>query len=182
MAASTLERLHTEHKVIAAMMNALEAETAAFEAAGAFDLELVGLILRYMDEYPDSFHHPKEEVLFDAAEARDEALGVRLRGLRGQHDALPGLTQQLMVVMNAIEFGQSMPREEVLAALRAYIAQQRAHIATERDDVFPLLESVLQPEDWALAERRSAQMEDPLAGGRDPGPYKRLQDIILAQG
>lgn len=181
MHASTLERIDAEHKVIAAMMTALEAETAALETQGFFDLDLVRLILRYMYDYPDRFHHPKEEVLFDVAAAKNADFAERVQGLRGQHDDLPSMTENLMATIDAIEMGESLPRQQVLSALKTYAVRQREHIASERDDIFPALEGVLSDDDWRAAAERIAEMEDPLTGGADPGPYRRLQSIILAQ-
>jgi hemerythrin-like domain-containing protein len=179
MTASALRRLNAEHAVISAMMTALEAETVALEREGSFDLDLARLILRYMAEYPDRFHHPKEEMLFDAAAAKNGDFAARIGGVRQQHDALPGLTARVKETLDAIEMGESLPRPQVLQTLKAYVAQQRAHIVVEENEVFPALVGLLDEDEWAVAENRAAAMEDPLAGGTDPGPYKRLQGLIL---
>jgi len=55
--------------------------------AGEFDIDLVRLIIRYMEEYPDRFHHPKEELLFDAAGDRDPEFRERATVIRSQHRA-----------------------------------------------------------------------------------------------
>lgn len=179
MTAATLERIAAEHRIIGAMMSALESETAALEREGTFDLDLVRLILRYMRDYPDRFHHPKEEMLFDAAAAKNHDFAVRIAGVRQQHNALPGLTERVAEVIEAIDMGESLPRSQVLQTLRAYVAQQRAHLVIEDSEIFPQLTGILDAEEWLAAEARAAAMEDPLAGGNDPGPFKRLQGLIL---
>lgn len=176
----TLQRIVAEHKAIAAMMNAMEAEIIELEAKGAFDIDLVRLILSYMAEYPDRFHHPKEELLFAAATAKDPAFGALAAGIREEHEDLPGVTAALQETLRVIEIGQSMPLDEVLGALKSYVARQRAHMAAEKDRLFPALLAILDGDDWAAAEAKAAAIEDPLAGGADPGPYRRLQDLILA--
>lgn len=181
MTAPTLDRIVAEHKVIASMMNAMEAETNALEASGSFDLDLVRLILRYMSEYPDRFHHPKEELLFDAAAAKDGGFATVVANVRGEHQRLPGLTEALLTTLETLEIGASMPRDKVLASLRAYVEQERHHMAQERDDIFPALEMLLSAEDWTTAEAKANALEDPLAGGSDPGPYQRLQALILPE-
>jgi len=178
---STLERINAEHKVIAAIMNVLETEVSALESKGEFDIDLVRLIIRYMEEYPDRFHHPKEELLFDAAAARDPEFRERASVIRSQHRALPELTANVKAIIDAIDFGESRPRADVLKTLRAYIDYERSHIVSEAGGLFPDLDDILSPEDWALAEVKVAAMEDPLTGGKDPGPYKRLQALILAR-
>lgn len=178
---STLERINAEHRVIAAIMNVLEAEVNALEEKGEFDIDLVRLIIRYMEEYPDRFHHPKEELLFDAAASRDPEFRERVSAIRSQHRALPGLTSGVKAIIDAIDFGESRPRGEVLRTLRAYIDNERSHIVSESGSLFPELDDILSPEDWELADQRVAQLEDPLTGGADPGPYKRLQALILAR-
>lgn len=178
---STLERINAEHKVIARIMNVFEDEVNALESKGEFDIDLVRLIIRYMEEYPDRFHHPKEELLFDAVAARDPEFRERASVIRAQHRALPDLTAEVKAIVEAIDFGESRPRIEVLRTFRAYIEYERDHIVSESGGLFPDIDDILSPEDWALAEARVAALEDPLTGGRDPGPYKRLQDLILAR-
>lgn len=177
----TLQRIVAEHKVIAAMMDAMETEISALETAGAFDMDLVRLILRYMAEYPDRFHHPKEELLFDAGAAKDKGFAVLVAGIRSEHAGLPGLTSHLSDVLEALEIGDSMPRDEVLCALRDYVARERDHMRREREDIFPRLEALLSEAEWASAEERAAAIDDPLFHGRDPGTFRRLQDLILPE-
>ncbi len=174
-----MQRLVAEHGVIASMMTALDGEIASLESTGAFDIDLVRLILRYMGEYPDRFHHPKEEALFDIAAARDAGFTRLASGIRTEHADLPAVTEELQGILQTIELGQSMPRDEVLARLRSYSDSQRAHMATERDEIFPALEKILSEADWAEGEARARAIEDPLGGGQDPGPYRRLQALIL---
>lgn len=176
----TLQRIVAEHKAIAAMMNVMEAEIIELEAKGAFDIDLVRLILSYMAEYPDRFHHPKEELLFAAAAAKDPSFEELADGIHNEHEDLPGITAALQETLHVIEIGQSMPLDEVLGALKSYVARQRAHMAAEKDLLFPALQAILNEDDWTMAEAQAAAIEDPLAGGSDPGPYRRLQDLILA--
>ncbi|NYZ11265.1 hemerythrin domain-containing protein [Azospirillum sp. RWY-5-1] len=176
----TLQRIVAEHKAIAAMMNVMEAEIIELEAKGAFDIDLVRLILSYMAEYPDRFHHPKEELLFAAATAKRPSFATLAAAIHDEHENLPGATEDLLKTLDVIEIGQSMPLDEVLGALKSYVVNQRAHMAAEKDQLFPALLEILGADDWTVAEAQAAAIEDPLAGGSDPGPYRRLQDLILA--
>lgn len=176
----TLQRIVTEHRTIAAMMDAMEAEIIELEAKGAFDIDLVRLILSYMAEYPDRFHHPKEELLFAAAAAKRPAFADLAATIHEEHEDLPGTTAALQVTLDVIVIGQSMPLDDVLGALKSYVMRQRAHMAAEKDHLFPALLEILGADDWTVAEAQAAAIEDPLAGGADPGPYRRLQDLILA--
>lgn len=179
MSHPTLQRIIAEHKVIAAMMDAMDAEITALETQGAFDIDLVRLILRYMAEYPDRFHHPKEEVLFDAAEAKDSSFAAMAATVRDEHNGLPGQTAHLAEMLSTLEIGQSMPLGDVLRALHDYVSKEREHMRRERDEVFPRLEALLTDEQWEDAEACAQQIDDPLFHGGTPGPFRRLQDLIL---
>lgn len=175
-----LQRIVDEHKAIAAMMNVMEAEITELEAKGAFDIDLVRLILSYMADYPDRFHHPKEELLFAAAAAKTPSFAQLAAGIHDEHEELPGATADLQKTLDVIGIGQSMPLDEVLGALKSYVARQRAHMAAEKEGLFPALLDILTEDDWAMAETQAVAIEDPMAGGADPGPYRRLQELILA--
>lgn len=179
---ATLERIEGEHRTIAAMMDVLARETLAFETVGAFDLDLVRLILRYMSEYPDRFHHPKEEALFDLAQGRSADFAAAAAMIRHDHDEIPAATRRLAEMMEGLELGRDMHRDMVLGALRLYVRRQREHMERETADVFPLLTVLLTPEDWAEAAARMDAVEDPLHGGSDAGPFARLREVILAGG
>lgn len=179
LADTALERIEAEHRIIAAMMDAVERETRAFESEGAFDMDLVRLTLRYMSEYPDRFHHPKEEALFDLAGKRSDDFAAAAAMIRHDHGEMPAATDQLARMMEGLELGRNMPRDEVLGAMKRYVRRQREHMERETADVFPLLQTLLTPEDWAEAAAKMDAVEDPLHGGSDVGPFARLREVIL---
>jgi hemerythrin-like domain-containing protein len=180
MSSATFDQITREHAVIAAMMDLLDREVGDLASLGHFDIDLVRLILRYMNEYPDRFHHRREELLFDVATGKDASFATCAEGIRAEHSNLPDTTAQLADLVERIELGEAMPRDVVLGKLRGYIVRQREHIRNENEEVFPAMLSILNADDWSQADSQNARIDDPLAGGRDPGPFRRLQELILS--
>ena len=68
-----IEVLHQEHRNIEKLLRVLERELGVFEHGGRPDYEVVLAVIEYFKEYPDSCHHPKEDIIVEKIKARDPA-------------------------------------------------------------------------------------------------------------
>jgi hemerythrin-like domain-containing protein len=59
-------------------------------------------------------------------------------------------------------YGEVLLRREVEAQGRAMVKVLRQHMELEEGEVFPLIDSRLQEEDWAFVEERAVKIRDPL--------------------
>ena len=59
-----LDTLHQDHRVLAHILEALDRQQALIHAGHEPDYELLEEILSYMADYPDRFHHPTEDAIF----------------------------------------------------------------------------------------------------------------------
>jgi hemerythrin-like domain-containing protein len=166
--------------VIARLLDMAEEQVDRIDRSEAPDLELLDLILRYVLDYPDRFHHPKENLVFARLRARNPGREADVAALLAEHEDLPPLTHRFAELVCQVEADASVPRARFVEEARRYIAVQRAHMARENALVLPAALAELDDEDWAAIDRAAIAVADPLNGGGDPGPFERLRDLILA--
>lgn len=174
---SGLKQLMRDHGVMLAVTEAVERELAAAQAGRPCDAGLVVLALRYLRDFPEWFHHPREEALFARAIAKDPACEAALVEVMAEHDRLPLSNQRLLDAFEALAADAGPPPDGILAELRRYVDDQHHHMRHENEEIFPALLTVLDEADWAVA---AVDVGDPLAGTRDPGVFRPLLDRIAA--
>lgn len=148
----------------------LEPDPALFEA-----------IIDYMQNFPDRFHHPKEEdYLFKTLRERDAASGAILDELHGQHAAGERSIADLRWKLDALKKDPEMGLAAFDQAATAYIDFQKRHMALEEQKVLPRARQVFSADDWQAIERAFIDNEDPVFGHNPQAYYDRLFSRIVA--
>ena len=155
-----------EHRAIAAVLQGLRYlvdEAGAGRMAPDFDL--IDAMLRYIEDFPDRLHHPKEdECLFPAVLARRPDLRPVVEDLEREHAegrrATDTLKRALALFRN--EGGAGQPA--FAAALEQYIDFHWRHMAKEEQQIMPAAEEALTPDDWASIDAAFGANADPLSG------------------
>ena len=111
--------------------------------------------LHYMTHYPDAFHHPREDLVYQRAGEVDSKLADSVDTLQREHDYLAEVGDRaLEAVSDWQETGEDPGRLE--APIREYVDLLYRHMSAEEALVFPEIERVLSREDWAMLEQEEA--------------------------
>src|SRR6266567_2861970 len=81
----TVEVLRQEHRNIESLLRVLERELSVFDRGERPDYEVVLAVIDYFKDYPDSCHHPKEDMIVEKLEARDPVAAASIGVLEAQH-------------------------------------------------------------------------------------------------
>ena len=158
-----MDRLNNDHFHIATVMNALDKMFAAFPDED-IDWNAVSDMLSYLQEYPDTVHHPLEDQLFDRV--LDKGLTPVERELvhanLAQHAEIINATLRLDQDVNQILNDTVVPISKVLEDFERYIELQRTHMRNENTHLFPLAQRLLSEEDWRDVEAEYASHVDPM--------------------
>lgn len=179
---SAFEIIRNEHRAIAAVVHCFdqilkEVRDQVLEPP----YSLFALIMRYLKEFPDRFHHPKEDdFLFPALVERDPMMGEVVCVLQQQHEDCARMTAALDKLLAA---WQADPRHGFDAfdqAAQAYVAFQREHIRLEETTVLPAAREKLTAEDWAAIDRAFNENDDPIFGANPQAAFNGLFRKIVA--
>jgi len=153
--------LKSEHRSISAVLLGLKhlAELAQ-DAHIKPEFQVFRSMLRYIDQYPERLHHPKEdEHLFARLLKRCPEARSLVEGLQAEHVRGAQLERKLVF----FEEGWPEGAAEFLGAVDAYADFHWKHMRKEEVEVLPLAEKHLTDDDWRAIDRAFQANEDPIA-------------------
>ena len=169
---------HGEHAKFARLLDLLEKELSVFHDGGQPDFELMSDIVRYLTEYADAFHHPREDVGFERLKKKDPSMTTRVNRLMQEHRVLGEAGRQLLDRLNAAETEVVMPRGDVEAAAATYLLYYRQHINFEEAEILPRIAQVFTVDDWAAVTAVKSHGRDPLFGEHVDDRFNALRRRI----
>ncbi|MGI9285911.1 MAG: hemerythrin domain-containing protein [Pseudomonadales bacterium] len=171
--------LHNEHKYIATLQNGLERQTKQLAPGGKPDYRMLRDMLHYIAHYPDEFHHPLEDVIYERLVKRHHASIGDVEELLGEHEDMARDTKFLLNKLNAVCDGKQKPmRNQLRQDLQSYVDFYRTHIDLEEGTVFPAAKKYLQQSDWQAINKSLNVVNDPLFSDNVSLKYKSLADYI----
>ena len=158
--------LKSEHRSIAAILHALqELARMAQDAQARPRFQVLRSMLRYIDEYPEKLHHPKEDrYLFARLLERAPAARLLVEDLKAEHEQGAELVRELERTLLFFEEGWPVGAREFQQAVEKYAEFHWKHMRKEEQELLPMAERFLTAEDWALIDAAFAANSDPIAG------------------
>jgi hemerythrin-like domain-containing protein len=144
-----IEILRQEHRNIEKLLRVMEQELIVFDRGERPDYEVFGAIIDFFKRYPDSCHHPKEDVIYEKFKARDPGRAASIADLQAEHREGAVRLRRVAQAIDSVLNDQELLRESVDRTVRDFIDNERKHIALENDVIFPAMVDTLQARDWA---------------------------------
>jgi hemerythrin-like domain-containing protein len=144
-----IEILRQEHRNIEKLLRAMEQELIVFERGEHPDYQVFNAIIEFFKKYPDSCHHPKEDIIYEKFKARDSDRAASIADLQAEHREGAVRLRRVAQAIDAVLNDQELLRESVDRIVRDFIDNERKHIVLEDEVVFPAILDTLQPADWA---------------------------------
>jgi len=168
-----------EHQNIEKLLRVVEHELEIFDSSGRPDYEILQTIIQYFGDYPESCHHPKEEMIFQKLKMRDSAAAMRFGDVEAEHEVETRHLQSFARAVDSVLADQEFLRESFHLAVHDFVTYQREHLRKEELLLFPAAAKALLPEDWAEIDARLDDRKDPLFDGVVEEKFHNLQNTIL---
>lgn len=170
-----------EHRNFEKLLIIMERELNLFQRGEQPNYGLMLDIVYYMTQYPDRFHHPKEDVAFERVLKRESAAADLVESLHRQHGAIARSGKALQAQLDSVMTGVMLPRAHVEQSAREYIDYFRRHMQMEERALFPLAQRVLGNEDWMAIDAQIPEGADPLFGSSLEDRYRVLHHQIAKE-
>jgi len=157
-----IDQIHQDHVNIAKILDLIEQELGRARDEQMPDLELLEDTMRYMVNYPDLVHHPKEDAMFARLLNQEPGAADRVEALRREHRTLASLSDAFLDIVKAAESGELVQRDELIRRGTEYVETLRAHMDTEESDLLRRARAALSDADLEVVNRDYASMRDPL--------------------
>ena len=171
-----IEVLRQEHCNIESLLRVLEQELSVFERGDRPDYEVILAVINYFKDYPDSCHHPKEDLIVEKLKARDRSKAATIGDLEAEHREGAKRLRRVALAVERVLGDQDLLRQSVDDIIRDFIKHERQHMAMEERVVFPAALNVLRPEDWSDIAEKLADRDDPFY---QPEKFNMLRRNIL---
>ena len=177
--------LKDEHRSLSAVISGLkELARMADEATQRPDFGVFRAMLRYIDEYPERLHHPKEDEHLFARLALRTATAARLVAeLREEHNEGRRRVRDLERSLLFLEDRWPVGVREFRALVEDYASFHWNHMRKEEQEILPLAEQHLTEEDWRAIGEAFAGNQDPIADLRErdfQGLFSRIASLAPA--
>jgi hemerythrin-like domain-containing protein len=174
-----IEILTEEHRNIEMLLRVLEQELGIFDRSEPPDYEILQAIIQYFQDYPETCHHPKEDMVFNKLKVRNPAAAKRIGDIEAEHQIETTRLRRLAEAIEAILAGREFLRQTFHNLVRDFIEHQRQHMDKEDRLLFPAAAKALKPEDWAEIDAQLNNRKDPLSNGEREKSLNVLQRTIL---
>lgn len=174
-----IEILLDEHRNIEKLLHVLEQELTVFDRSDSPDYEILQAVIDYFQDYPESYHHPKEDIVFAKLKQRDPAAAIQVGDAEADHEVETKRLSQFARAVEDVLAGREIPRQTFHTVVRDFIRHQRQHMAKEEQLLFPSAVRALRPEDWADIDARLNDRKDPLFDDANEEKFRALQQAIL---
>ena len=174
-----IEQLRAEHLGMAQLLAILETQVGLIEGAGEPDYPVIEDIVLYFLDFPDTCHHPKEDLIAARLLEMAPERAAPLLGLADAHRDAAVLTAKVAAVLGSVLNEEIVPRARIIGTVQAFIAAQRLHMQMEDEIFLPLAAALLG--DAELAGLASAVFEhgDPLGRAEAEERFSRLKETVL---
>jgi hemerythrin-like domain-containing protein len=176
---SIIDILLEEHRNIEKLLVVLEQELEVFDHSEPPDYEILRAIIEYFQDYPEDYHHPKEDIVFEKLKLRDPAAVKRIGDVEAEHQVEAERLQRFAQAVDDILAGREYPRQSFHNVVQEFIEHQRQHMHKEEQLLFPAAVKALQPDDWAGIDARMSNRKDPLFDDAVETKFTALRQSIL---
>lgn len=182
-----LRVIRDEHASLAAMLKSLlQMVNRGPDPEGRGEHERFFDVLRamlfYIDEFPETLHHPKEtELLFPRVAKAAPETAELIAQLDRDHHAGESRVRELMHLLMAWEYLGDARRAAFETAVKAYVGFYLEHMRQEEVVILPAAERALTDADWHALNAAFATNQDPLSTRlpRDPQFDRLFTRIVM---
>ncbi len=178
-----IERITVDHEHILKLLQAVDYEIKGYDSDSDRMPRLIIIMdaLDYLQNYPDSFHHPLESQLLERLKPRvtDSELLQTMAEIDQEHDRIKALTIELVEIVKAISEDHPVPVKKLINSYEDYVSLQKSHILKENRVMIPAMKTYLTTKDLELAQQELLGSSDPLFGHKLRESYEGLYQYLL---
>jgi hemerythrin-like domain-containing protein len=180
-----LSTIRAEHRSLAAVIHGLVHLVRAAREAPP-DFALLAAMLRYIEDFPERFHHPKEdEWLFARLRQRHAPAAALVDALQREHAEGAQRIRALRRALGRWQAAQgdlaatASARDAFVKLAGDYATFHWEHMRREELEAMPLCEAHFDAGDWAEVDAAFAAHDDPLSGASQATGFDELFHRIV---
>lgn len=154
--------MHQDHVNVSRILDLIETEVDCARNEDMPNVELLEDAMRYLINYADLVHHPKEDSMFAKLVQNEPDVAEQVDVLRQEHETLARLGSEFLEIVKAVEYSDFVLREEVIKRGVEYVETLRSHMDAEEVGPLKRARTSLTTEDLREIDAAYASARDPL--------------------
>ncbi|MEO8187199.1 MAG: hemerythrin domain-containing protein [Burkholderiaceae bacterium] len=173
--------IRDEHRSLSAVLHGMRYLVREIRDRSAKpNFDVFGAMIYYIDAFPERFHHPKEDrYLFPVLRIRHPEAKSLLDRLEQEHWTGAEKIRQLEQALTRYQQGGAEEFPKFAAAVEDYASFHWQHMRTEEDEILPMAEKYLIPDDWGAIDEAFLGHGDPMRAGNASTEYAALFTRIV---
>ncbi|MGV3570049.1 MAG: hemerythrin domain-containing protein [Ramlibacter sp.] len=171
---------HQEHETFRVLLSALQQQLDIFHAQGQPDYGLMQEIVAWLQDFGDTFHHPREDEAFRRLVRHCPDRALPLARLKQEHVVIAHAGAELRGLLEQALQGVVTPRARIEMAAATFLVYYGNHIGLEEEDVLPLARQRLTPADWEAVRQAAPARQDTPVGQDTEVRLRALRARIAA--
>jgi hemerythrin-like domain-containing protein len=173
-------QLFADHHNFLRLLHCLGEEVTYYEANQPWraNLPVILDIFDYVQFYPEQYHHPLEDELFNLLLRKGIGDAQQLWAMKSDHKELEALTHRASSLFDMVARDNVVPVDQLVTVTRAFLVRQLDHINRENRLIYPLLSANISDAEWDQLVASIAQRKDPLFGKGIIAEYRDLYNAI----
>lgn len=168
-----------EHRAFTAVLNGLVYLVEEIQAGRLPpNFDLLRALLRYVEDFPDKLHHPKED-LYLVKFLKKRGAATTAEKIMGEHQEGRDRTRALVEALDRYEAGGSAELASFSEQLHGYAKFQGEHMRKEEEIALPMAEKLFTAADWQEIDVAFAANEDPIVGIETQDSFHKLFRRII---
>lgn len=176
-----LRTLQEEHRYFQSLIDIAIEQHKLLEEDGNVDLDILQELLQYLTEYPEDYHHPREDMMFDRLREVDPGSSEHIDKLLQGHETIHDASNKLYFAVMRANNGENIHRGKMARDLKHFIDGYEKHMHDEDGVVFVRALQALNDDDWEQLDEGLEHIDDPLFGTRVRRRYRRLANTLEAR-
>lgn len=175
-------QLHSDHHHIQLLLNCLSQEMDCFDfdSQRTADMDIILSALDYFHVYPDKWHHPAEDAIFNRLLQKKVKERAILEQLIEEHKKIVLETIKINQLFQTAADDCIVSATDLIASARDFITLQRAHLEKENEFIYPMISQIFDAKEWKAIEAEIKTQDDPLFNKNSKKEYEHLYKYIIA--
>ena len=169
-----MQILHDDHINVTRLLDLMEGILEQVQSGSLARVNVACKVMSYMTAYPDLYHHPTEDVVFQHLMMRAAETKPLVEQLFEEHQTIGAAGSDLLGRLKMANVKVSVSPDELVRPGLQYLLLLRDHMNMEEGKIFPLAKVILSSHDWDLLDETIATTRDPLFGEQVQKSYQDL--------
>jgi len=176
-----IAKIHQDHVNMARILKLISSEVDALVAEEPRDLEVLDDAMRYMINYADKMHHPKEDVMFRRLQEVAPETRELVEELFEEHLEITAKGSAFHELVLAVEYGDFVLRKEIVEKGKEYVQTLYSHMRKEEENLLRTALKLTESNSDIDLGVEADELEDPLFGQEVQREYQSLYQHIVDQ-